>query len=390
VEAKARAAGNKPEASTGDDRDRFLRVRDPAEAVTDPATPPWWDPYSDQPYRLSGAHKQRLARPVLQEYLYTAATAVGALPALGWNYLAWRPQSTRPPANRFVGLGITPDSRHEGGLRELVAELGVEELLLRIPAWDLGRLDAYRRFAEGFPACRFLINVLQSRDSVRDRDRWRSGLDAVFRTFVPITSDFQIGNAINRTKWGCLHTGEYLDLLEDAESVRRDHPGVRLVGSSVIDFEPLATLRTLRNRRRYHLDAVSALLYVNRRGSPISHQYGMFDLARKLRLIAAIARTGNRATPRLWITETNWPLLDTRPWTPNSGHPRSTVDEATQARYLKHYYRIAWHSRLVERVYWWQLVAPGYGLVDHRGGTLRRLPSFAAFAGLLQGGLGGD
>jgi hypothetical protein len=32
----------------------------------------------------------------------------------------------------------------------------------------------------------------------------------------------------------------------------------------------------------------------------------------------------------------------------------------------------------VERVYWWQLVAPGYGLIDSRGMAWRRRPSFFA------------
>jgi hypothetical protein len=34
-------------------------------------------------------------------------------------------------------------------------------------------------------------------------------------------------------------------------------------------------------------------------------------------------------------------------------------------------------------VYWWQLINPGYGLVDHRGGGLRKMLSFYAFKRLL-------
>ena len=90
---------------------------------------------------------------------------------------------------------------------------------------------------------------------------------------------------------------------------------------------------------------------------------------------------------RLWITETNWPLLNTAPYTPNSGHPRSTVDEKTQAKFLTDYYHIAYATGLVERVYWWQLINPGYGLVDHRGANLRRMPSFYAFRKLLSKGI---
>jgi hypothetical protein len=109
----------------------------------------------------------------------------------------------------------------------------------------------------------------------------------------------------------------------------------------------------------------------------------VFYLARKIRLIHAITLASNRSDNRLWITETNWPLLNTKPYTPNSGLPRSTVDEETQASYLSDYYRIAYASGRVERVYWWQLVNPGYGLIDHRDNQMRKMPSFHAFARLL-------
>ena len=96
-----------------------------------------------------------------------------------------------------------------------------------------------------------------------------------------------------------------------------------------------------------------------------------------------MTRLSRKCENKLWITETNWPLLGTKPYTPNSGLPRSTVDEKTQAQYLKDYYTIAYKSGCVERVYWWQLVNPGYGLVDHRRGRVRRMPSFYAFSKLL-------
>jgi len=349
--------------------------------------PSWWDPYSDQPYKLSRDSKPRRTAANVIEYSRVAAAALIASPALVRRFARTRPAPETAPATRFVGLGITPDERYDTQIREMVEDLGVGELLIRIPAWDLDRLDAYTAFAERFADRRLLFNILQCRDSVTQPARWRRALEAVFSRLSHLSPYFQIGNAVNRSKWGCVHSGEYLDLLETAESVRADYPDIKLVGSSVIDFEPLVTLRTLRNRRRYHLDVVSALLYVNRRGSPYGRQYGFFDLRQKLRLLRALVDTGNRNDRRLWITEVNWPLLDTRPYTPNSGHPSRTVDEATQARYLTEYYRIARRSGWVEKVFWWQLINPGYGLVDHRDGRLRKMPSYYAFKALLEGGL---
>jgi hypothetical protein len=352
-----------------------------------PSHPKFWDPYSDQPYPIARGEKRRYTPAALGEYLVTALTALLVSPALLFRYLKPRRQAVSPAARDFVGLSVSPGSGYDDQVEAMVAELGVRRLLVRMPSWDVDRIDDYVRFVERFAGRDILVNVLQHRQDVLQPARWRHGLETIFDRFGHLAGEFQIGNAINRTKWGCMHSGEYLRLLEIAEEVRSGHPGIRLAGSSAIDFEPLVTLRTLVNRRRYRLDAVSAALYVNRRGAPTGRQYGIFDLERKLRLIGAIVSLAKRARPRLWITEVNWPLLDTRPYTPNSGRPETTVDERTQAHYLEDYYRIAWRSGLVERVYWWQLIAPGYGLVDSRGGVLRKRPSYAAFAYLLDGGL---
>ena len=347
----------------------------------------WWDVHSDQPYKLPGAAKPRLNSANIREYLTVAGTALTYLPAVVWRYGTAKPAVSPPDPSRFVGLSVSANTDYGDATVEMVDELGVEELLIRVPTWDLDDIDRYARFMERFPGRRFLVNVLQNRDSIHYPDRWSAQLRLIFERLGPRARWFQIGNAINRTKWGCAHSGEYLRLLDLAHDVHHDFPEIRLAGSSVIDFEPLVTLRTLVNTHRYRLDACAAQLYVNRRGSPCGKQYGFFDLERKIRLISAMLSLSSRCRRRLWITETNWPLLNTRPWTPNSGHPRSTVDEPTQAEYLKQYYRIAYHSGRVEKVYWWQLINPGYGLVDHRGGKLRKHPSYGAFRALLQGGL---
>jgi hypothetical protein len=76
----------------------------------------------------------------------------------------------------------------------------------------------------------------------------------------------------------------------------------------------------------------------------------------------------------------NWPLWEG----PHSPAGRKvSVDEETQANYLARYYLLTLGTGLVERVYWWQLIARGYGLSHDSGeGELRQRPSFAAFATL--------
>jgi hypothetical protein len=130
---------------------------------------------------------------------------------------------------------------------------------------------------------------------------------------------------------------------------------------------------------RFHLDAVSALLYVDRRGAPENRQAGL-DTIGKVVLLKAIAETARRAGGRCVVTEVNWPLREG----PHSPAGRLvSVDEERQAQYAARYYLLAQSTGLLERVYWWQLIAKGYGLVDPGdSGELRRRPAFAALATL--------
>jgi hypothetical protein len=123
------------------------------------------------------------------------------------------------------------------------------------------------------------------------------------------------------------------------------------------------------------------LLYVDGRGAPERRQAG-FDTPRKVALLKAIADTARNGAPRCWVTEVNWPLRE-GPHAPAG--KRVAVDEETQADYLARYYLLALSTGLLERVYWWQLVAKGYGLIDPRPGTeggLRLRPAFRALATL--------
>ena len=345
--------------------------------------PNWWDPYSDQPRQLSPHSKSHTTGSHILEYSKTVLCALTILPFLTFRVF----HSTLPSASRntadFVGLGISNERGDPDEIIDMVEDLGVQRLLLRVPTWHVDQLDTYLEFASKFRNQKLLVTVLQSRESTADLDSWALAVEQIITAFWPITHEYQLGNAVNRSKWGCRHIGDYLTLVDCTTHLRETFPGIVLAGSSIIDFEPLATLRTLVNCHRYRFDACAALLYVNRRGSPMQRQFGIFDLEKKIRVIAGLVSMSNRSDDRLWITETNWPLLDTKPFTPNSGHLRSTVDEERQARYLTDYYRIAWRTGLVERVYWWQLVQSGYGLVDHRSKKLRKMPSYLAFKNLL-------
>jgi hypothetical protein len=158
---------------------------------------------------------------------------------------------------------------------------------------------------------------------------------------------------------------EYAELFRDAAAALRRHEGVRLAGPAVIDFE-FQFILALVNRRDPDLrfDAVSSLLYVDRRGAPENRQLG-FDTVEKVALLKAIAETGRNSAGRCWITEFNWPLWE-------------------GPDYLVRYFVLVLGTGLVERAYWWRLLARGYGLTTRDGdGGLRKRPSFHAMRTLL-------
>jgi hypothetical protein len=351
-----------------------------------PAFTQVWGP-SEQPDRLR-IDKRPLRRASAQEYLRSALTSLAALPMV-LARLAVMParQTTRPTATDFLGLAVSPDPVFSDQLSGLVHELGVRRLLLRVPVWERADFARYRRFADRFIGCEIVLAVMQDRSSIRNLWQWREDLRDILTIFAGRATQVQVPMAANRTKWGCVHMGDAFDLLEVAHELRAEFPWLRLIGPGVIDFEPVPWLRGMINARRYQLDIAGGLLYVDRRGSPRNTQYGIFDLAGKIRLWRAITDIGLRcprrsATP-LWLTEFNWPLEGTKPWSP-TGSPEM-VDEVTAARYLTEYCQIAWTTGMVERVYWWNLAHPGFGLVDTREGTLRRRPAFVAFRQLLSG-----
>ena len=282
---------------------------------------------------------------------------------------------------RGVGVGLRPWPADPPALLAAVDGLGVRLALLRLHPWaDDHRAEeelARELAARGYD---LTFALPQNRDLVRDLGRWRRAIEEIAERFTPFGHRFQVGQAINRSKWGVWTPREYLDLAAVAAEVLRARPGVELLGPAVIDFEFHATASTLNSGRNpVRFDGVASLLYVDRRGAPERRQMG-FDTVGKVTLLKAIAETARASGPGSWITEVNWPLREG----PHSPAGRSVaVDEETQADYLVRYYLLTLCTGLVEGVFWWQAVARGYGLLaPEEGGGLRRRPSYRALATL--------
>jgi len=199
----------------------------------------------------------------------------------------------------------------------------------------------------------------------------------------------QVGNAINRAKWGFYSVSEYLDFFGVFQAARDTYaPSIKLCGPAVIDFEYHQTAGALFNTRTIRFDQVSALLYVDRCGHPMNPQLGMFDTTRKIQLLYALGSLSPRvANPQLLITEVNWPLKGMAPYAPTS--ETECVSEGEYGDYMVAYHQSALATQMVETVYWHQLMAPGYGLVDTRDGRLQRREAFGRYKRMVQEALKG-
>jgi tRNA A-37 threonylcarbamoyl transferase component Bud32 len=346
-----------------------------------------WDHLSDQPHQHAGRlDKLRVRLADLRAHGEEAAVVAAALPRIWRRYRELKARLHTAPVD-FSGLGVCvrPDRENPAAPLALIEELGVRHVLLRLHPWEDAAEAAEGRAAEeelarGLHARGLEVTFAlpQNRELVRDPARWRRALEEIAPRFTPYGRHFQVGQAINRSKWGVWNVREYVELARAAEAVFRRFPGVELLGPAVIDFEYHVTAAVLNLRQPgFRFDAVSSLLYVDRRGAPENRQAGL-DTVDKVLLLRAIAETARNAEPggRCWITEVNWPLREG----PHSPAGRDVaVDEGAQADYLVRYYLLTLGTGLVERVFWWQLVARGYGLVDPTDPASPRLrPAFHA------------
>ena len=354
-----------------------------------PHRPFEWDEYSDQPkIILDKAFKRRMRAQHWPDLLKMFATSGLMLPsamvAMGLKSLLG-PQGPPPrqaPAN-FFGMGV---SLERGDIQyDLVAELGVTEVLVRLPLWKLEDLSAYLRFIEGWHrrGCNVMVNLLQDPRTIDDKKNLEHQAREVLSALQGLIGKAQVGNAINRAKWGFYSVSEYLDFFEFFQAGRDTYaPDIKLCGPAVIDFEYHHAARALFNARTIQFDQVSALLYVDRCGHPMNRQLGFFDSTRKIQLLYALASMSlNVKNPKLLITEVNWPLKGTSPYAPTS--QTECVSEADYGKYMVAYHQAALATQMVDTVYWHQLLAPGYGLVDNRGGRLQKRESFYLYKSMV-------
>jgi len=340
-----------------------------------------WDHYSDQPdiIREKGL-KKKIYKQVRWDSFKLLLTNLVFYPLSLLFYFVISPKKKQVDTQAFFGMSINLDNSPEQA-RALVDDLQLNNLLIRMPLHDIENIKQYIAFAEQFSDKNLLINILQDRRHVEDLALAKQSLQQIFEEFSHLTHRFQVGNAINRKKWAIFSMDEYLDFYKVAFDLKQRYfPKLVLLGASVIDFEYYFTIRTLFNIKKVRFDECSSLLYVDRRGAPENYQMG-FNLQKKLFFLQAMLRLSPKSKSDIVITETNWPIKDTAPYAPTSN--AECIDLESHANYLVRYYLLALATGVVKNVYWHQLIAPGYGLVDNRDGMLIKYPAYHAFKVML-------
>jgi tRNA A-37 threonylcarbamoyl transferase component Bud32 len=344
-----------------------------------------WDHLSDQPHQ----HASRLEKWAIRladspSHLRDLGIALSAAPEVARRYRELcAARYERPTPFSGIGLAVRPWPQAQDAQLRAIAELGVGPVMVRLHPWEAAH-DGEERLAAALSAAGHEVSfaIPQNRDLVRDRARWRAAVTELAERFTPYGRHFQVGQAVNRSKWGVWTHQEYVDLYLEAAEILRRFQGVEVMGPAVIDFE-FQSIMALINRRLPPLrfDIVSSLLYVDRRGAPENRQIGL-DTADKVTLLRAIAEVGRCSSGRCWITEVNWPLWEG----PHSPAGKTvSVGEEQQADYLVRYFLLALGTGLVERVFWWRLIARGYGLAaPSSDGSLRRRPSWFALRTLIE------
>jgi hypothetical protein len=354
-----------------------------------------WDERSGQPIGAM-LRSERLAHYPAARFFGAVLHTLLAAPAVWRSYRPLLAGAFAQPvalAGR-IGMALQPSPATLERELELLAGLG------RIPAFVRfyhHETTERRRFggevvralhAAGHPVA---IALVQDRRAVLDPAAWRAFVDEVLGGVGELAHEVEVGHNINRAKWGIWDFRELRALYAPLADWHARLPGVRFMGPAAIDFEYPSVVSALREwPSGVPLSALSHHLYVDRRGAPENGQ-GHFSALEKFALARAIA-TLAPGPQRVVVSEVNWPLKGTgvhspllAPYViPGQRHDPG-VSEDEYGDYLLRYLCLAVGSGLVDRVYWWRLVARGFGLVDDSDpAALRPRPAYAMLRRFLE------
>lgn len=278
-----------------------------------------------------------------------------------------------------IGMAIESADLEVEPQLDFLKKLGTLPVLLRFghhesrEQWEK-TLDVLEKLhADGHE---IMVAVLQDRRAVLEPESWREFLEFLFERLSGKVAMVELCHVVNRMKWGIHNLREHARLLEPVRELQERFPEVPISGPACIDFEYHYLISALgATPKGLYYDALSHHLYVDRRGAPENKQ-GRFGTVEKAGLLRAVARHSGRCDERVIVSEVNWPIEGTGVWspvsasylTPGSKVSKVHVSEEEYGCYMLRYLVLTLCSGFVDQVYWWRLVAHGFGLIDERGG----------------------
>jgi hypothetical protein len=374
---------------------RSQRSRDARDRYPAPRDLWIWDERSGQPIGAM-LRKERLTHYPAARFFGAVVDTVRAAPGVWRTYQPLVGAAFRQPVNFAGRIGMALHPAPETLERELalLAGLGCIPAFVRFyhhepPPQRRFRTEVVRTLRRaGHPVS---IALVQDRRAVRVPEAWSEFVGEVLDNVGAMVDEVEVGHNVNRAKWGIWDFRELRPLYAPLAEWQARFPQLRFMGPGAIDFEYPSVISALREwPAGVPLSALSHHLYVDRRGAPENPQ-GPFSALEKFALALAIARRAPAPAQRVVITEVNWPLKGTGVYSPllapyvlpgrgaNAG-----VSEEEYGDYLLRYLCLALGSGLVDRVYWWRLVARGFGLVDDADpAALRPRPAYAMLRNFL-------
>lgn len=373
---------------------RHLKSRHKTNDYTYPHNKDYWlwDEKTAQPMIVLSKEEKNKERSIGDLFI-SAARTLRKLPVIINQY---RELDTKAFSSPFdmkdkIGVAINPDPSHISIENQLLAQLGNPPVFIRFyrhetpKQWattiDLIQSLHKRNFS-------IMVALLQDRAAVIEPQKWRSFLDFVIPKVAAYVDCIEVTHAYNRAKWGIWRLAEWRNLFTVAFEYKQQFPTLKITGPACIDFEYIPIVAAFKELKSinpsYRFDALSHLLYVDRRGAPENKQ-GMFSTLEKVRLLKSIAQTTSACNDKVIISEVNWPIENTDVWspivcpyvTPRWQKNPSGEKEDVYAHYMLRYLAITLCSGYVDQVFWWQLSAKGYGLVDEQNNFHQR-PAFLA------------
>jgi len=152
--------------------------------TTNKNSPFVWDHYSDQPYILKDkVYKKMMRKKHIWDFVPLVFTNMIMFPlSISLMKIFKKDNIKKSSSIEFYGMSVNLDKGEVQ--KELIEELGVKSLLIRLPLSDIQNIEKYKEFALSFGDDKnILINIMQDREHIDNKELLKLHIMEIFKTF---------------------------------------------------------------------------------------------------------------------------------------------------------------------------------------------------------------